>query len=342
MNNTTDSKAIDRPTVSAGDVLRARLSGADGTALRLMGAHDALGALIVERTGFDGVWASGFEISASAGFPDANLLTMTEVVDRAARMATAVRVPVLLDADTGYGNVNNVRRLVAKCERDGIAGICLEDKVYPKLNSFVEGNQQLVPAGDFAAKLIAARAERTSLVIVARTESLITGNGMDDALHRAAVYEAAGADALLIHSKVDTAREIREFCARYNGSLPVLVVPTTYPDVTTRELREHGVGGVIYANQGLRGAALAMMSVAKRIFASDSAYPVESDLLPMSAIYDLQGMGSMLHDQSTWEAQGREVAERVASGEPHTDPDRIALPVPGETPAVGKGRRVVA
>ncbi len=314
MNNIPETKAIDRPQGFAGESLRARLSSAHGATLRLLGAHDALGALIVERTGFDGVWASGFEISASAGYPDANLLTMTEVVDRAARMAAAVDVPVLLDADTGYGNVNNVRRLVAKCESDGIAGICLEDKVYPKLNSFVEGNQQLVPASDFAAKLIAARAERTTVAIVARIESLIAGAGMDDTLHRAAVYSEAGADALLVHSKADTAREIREFCTRYDGSLPILVVPTTYPDVTTRELREHGVSGVIYANQGLRGAALAMMSVAERILEADSAYPVEGDLLPMSAVYDLQGMGSMLHDQSTWEAQGREVAARVATG----------------------------
>lgn len=281
---------------------------------KLLGAHDALGAVIAERSGFDGVWASGFEMSASAGYPDASLMTMTEVVQRSAELASNVEVPVLVDCDTGFGNVNNVRRLVQLCERAGIAGICLEDKHYPKLNSFVEGSQDQVTPAEFAAKIVAATDEKHELVVVARIESLISGATMEDALHRARVYEAAGADALLIHSKLKVPREIDEFCRRYDGSLPVLVVPTTYPQASAPELKGLGASGVIYANQGLRGAVRAMTAVAESILATGSTQAIEQEIVSMGHLYDLQGMPDLLRGQQVSERAGEQIAFDVTTG----------------------------
>ncbi|MDN3260533.1 isocitrate lyase/phosphoenolpyruvate mutase family protein [Streptomyces sp. CSDS2] len=290
--------------MSKTSVLRTALTGSAIT--RFMGAHSALSAKLAEEAGFEAVWASGLEISAARALPDANILSMAECLEAAAEIAAAVDIPVLADCDSGFGGVGNVAHMVRSYESRGLAGVCIEDKQFPKMNSFVEGNQDLAPVGDFAAKITAAKEARTDedFVVVARIEAFIAGAGLDEALRRAAVYETAGADALLIHSKRGTPEEVYSFRAVYQGKLPVIVVPTTYPQVTSGELGEHGFGGVIYANQGLRASITAMRSVLAQIGGDGSTYGVEDSIATLKEVFALQNVDELLtrqqrHDELT-------------------------------------------
>jgi phosphoenolpyruvate phosphomutase len=266
---------------------------------RIMGAHSPLSARLVQDASFDAVWASGLEISATRGLPDANILSMSECLDTAAHLAEAVDIPVLADCDSGFGGVGNVVHMVRCYESRGIAGVCIEDKQFPKLNSFIEGNQDLAPLGDFAAKITAATDARRSkdFVVVARIEALIAGVGLEEALRRAAVYERAGADALLIHSKRNTPDEVFAFREQYRGVLPVIIVPTTYPQVTADELHGRGIDAVIYANQALRGAISAMRDVLAQIAVSGTTSGIEDGIAPLKDVFALQRMDELLRSQ---------------------------------------------
>ncbi|MDG4808723.1 phosphoenolpyruvate mutase [Micromonospora sp. WMMD1120] len=284
---------------------------------RIMGAHSPLSARMASEADFDAIWASGLEISALAGVPDANILSMSQSLQAAADIAAAVDIPVLADCDSGFGNVNNVVDMVQRYERAGIAGVCIEDKQYPKLNSFVEGNQDLAPVRDFTAKIIAATQVRTDpdFVVVARIEALIAGAGMDEALRRAEAYASAGADALLIHSKQSSPDQVCEFRQRFPGEIPLVVVPTTYHTVTAADLEALGFGAVIYANHALRGSIAAMQEVLEQIIQDGTSHHVESRIASLSRVFELQGMGRMLEQQVQFEklAEAR-LAELELSG----------------------------
>ncbi|MHB1447384.1 MAG: isocitrate lyase/PEP mutase family protein [Acidimicrobiales bacterium] len=171
---------------------------ADGGTVVAPGAYDALSARLIEEAGFQAVYMTGFGSAASLiGRPDIGLLSGSEMIDNARRIAGCVAVPVIADADTGYGNPINVIRTVRDYERAGVAGIHLEDQVMPKRCGHLSG-KVLVPAGDMVAKVRAAVAARTDpdFVIIARTDARAV-EGLDAALGRAALYLEAGADMLL-------------------------------------------------------------------------------------------------------------------------------------------------
>lgn len=170
----------------------------------IMEAHNGLSAKIVEETGFKGIWASGLSISASLGVRDNNEASWTQVLEVLEFMSDAVNIPILVDGDTGYGNFNNMRILVRKLEQRNIGGVCIEDKLFPKTNSFISGESQpLASIDEFCGKIKAAKDSQNNadFVVAARVEALIAGWGMDEALRRAEAYRLAGADAILIHSK---------------------------------------------------------------------------------------------------------------------------------------------
>src|SRR5215510_9371978 len=171
------------------------LFGGQGIVLAA-GAHDALSAKLAEEAGFDAIWASGFGISAVQAVPDASILTLTETLDAVRRIVDAVGIPVIADCDNGYGNAINVMRTAAEFERAGAAGICIEDNDFPKRCSFYAGvRRELVPITEHARKIEAATGARRSadFFVLARTEALIAGLGMDEARARAAAYAEAGA-----------------------------------------------------------------------------------------------------------------------------------------------------
>jgi phosphoenolpyruvate phosphomutase len=259
-------------------------------------AHNGLSAKIVEEAGFKGIWASGLAISAQLGVRDNNEASWTQVLDVIEFMSDASSLPIMLDGDTGYGNFNNVQRLVRKLEQRDIAAVCLEDKVFPKTNSFIGGNRQpLADIDEFCGKIKAGKDAQTNehFSIVARVEAFIAGWGLAEALHRAEAYHAAGADAILIHSALRTPDEILAFKTEWGGRCPVVIVPTTYYATPTEVFREHGIALVIWANHVLRAGIRAMQKTTATLFSSESLVSIEDTIAPVREVFRLQGAAAL-------------------------------------------------
>ena len=256
-----------------------------------MEAHSGLSAKIAEEAGFRALWASGLTMSASLGLRDSNEASWTQVLEVLEYMADAVRIPILVDGDTGYGNFNNVRRLVRKlCDRR-IAGVCIEDKIFPKTNSFIGEAQPLAEIEEFCGRIKAGKDSQTDddFTIVARVEALISGRGMEEALRRAEAYHAAGADAILIHSKLPVATEILTFAERWANRAPLVIVPTTYYATPTDHFRQVGVSAVIWANHLLRSAMTAMQETARLIHDEESLASIEGRVAGVQDIFRITG-----------------------------------------------------
>ena len=278
--------------------------------VKVCGAYDAMSAKLVELSGFDAVWAGSFAISAINNVPDASILTMTEFFTAASNMAHACEIPVIADCDTGYGDATNVRYMVKKYENAGIAGICIEDKTFPKQNSLLEdGNTSLLSEKDFAAKILAANEakQNKAFTIIARIEALISGIGIEQALKRAYAYEKAGADLILIHSKKITPEEIFEFSDSWKGSAPLVVIPTTYYSVNVDELIEHKIKMVIYANQTLRAAHFALSKLLKQMKNANNMSQLQNQMSSMDDIFKLQEMHDMKSQEKSIEEKLRKL-----------------------------------
>ena len=261
--------------------------------VKVCGAYDAMSAKLVEAHGFDAIWAGSFAISATHALPDASILTMTEFLNVSANIVESCKIPVIADCDTGYGGPSNVSHTVKKFESAGVAAICIEDKTFPKQNSLLkDGNNQLLSEKDFVAKILAANdvKQNKAFSIIARVEALISGIGMEEALKRAYAYEKAGADLILIHSKKISPEEIFEFSESWKGSSPLVVIPTTYYSVKIDELISHNIKMVIYANQTLRAAHLAMNNLLKKMKDANNMDDIQNEMSSMEEIFKLQEM----------------------------------------------------
>ena len=261
--------------------------------VKVCGAYDAMSAKLVELNGFDAIWAGSFAISAIHNVPDASILTMTEFFNAASNMAQTCQIPVIADCDTGYGDANNVRHMVKKYENAGIAGICMEDKTFPKQNSlFKDGKQVLISKRDFVAKLVAAKNAKKNddFIIIGRTEALIADMGIEEALDRASAYEKAGANVIFVHSRKESPDEIFEFLKRWDGKIPIMIVPTAFPTVTLNELKSHGVGMVAFAHQTTLAAFAAVSDVVKQLSKINSLSDLNIKMASMEDLFKLQGM----------------------------------------------------
>ena len=321
---------------------RLRQSRAERPVLLAAGAHDALSAKLAEEAGFDAVWASGFGISAVQAVPDANILTLTETLDAVRRICDAVEIPVVADCDNGYGNAINVMRTVTEFERAGAAGICIEDNEFPKRCSFYAGvRRDLVAPEEHARKVEAAVAARRSndFAVIARTEALIAGLGLDEAMLRARLYAEAGADAVLVHSKAKDFGELAEFAARWDLPVPLVAVPTTYPSVTVEELAAGGFRLAIFANQPLRAAIVAMRDCLRRMRETQTIASVEADIVPLDEVYRLVGVPELKANEKRFLFAGPVPPKAVilAAGTdtqtplPDQDAPRVMLDVKGKT-----------
>jgi len=262
-----------------------------------MSAHNPLSAILAEEAGFDAIWASGFELSAAYGIPDASLLSLTQHLDMTRAICERVHLPVIADIDTGYGNAINVMHVVAAYERAGVGAVVMEDKRFPKDTSLLEGGrQELVRVEEFQGKIEAAVAARQdpSLVVVARTEALIAGLGQQEALARAHAYVEAGADMILVHSKRKTPDEVLAFIAAWDGRVPIVLVPTAYPQLTEAAMRRTGkVGVVIYGNHAIRAAVTAMRQVFRQIRTEGGIAGADAAIVTVEEIFRLQGVPEM-------------------------------------------------
>lgn len=261
----------------------------------LMEAHNGLSAKIVEEARFKGIWASGLSISASMGLRDSNEASWTQVVENLEFMSDATTIPILVDGDTGYGNFNNARRLVKKLEAINIAGVCIEDKLFPKTNSFINGETQpLASIDEFCGKIKAMKdsIQDDDFVVVARVEAFIAGLGLDEALKRADAYKQAGADAILMHST--NFQDITAFMTEWQHRHPIVIVPTKYYTTPTIEFKNLGISTVIWANHNLRAAVMAMQNISKQLLNEESLVHIEDSVVSVSEVFRLQNVDELL------------------------------------------------
>jgi phosphoenolpyruvate phosphomutase len=250
----------------------------------LVEAHSGISAKIVERCKGRGIWASGFTASTAAGLRDANELSFHEMLNLLQTMDYCTSIPILVDGDTGYGNFNNARVFVKKLCSIGIAGVVYEDKVFPKINSFIEAKHKLADTAEFCGKLKACKDAQTDgdFCLVARTEALISNCGLQEALDRASSYVEAGADAIVIHSKQQSADEIINFCTAWNKKSPVIIIPTTYEALPVEVFLKLGVVCIIFANHLMRSAIKAMIETCQLLLQNKSGHG-----LPISSVKDI-------------------------------------------------------
>jgi len=280
----------------------------------LMEAHNGLSAKIAQEAGFEGIWGSGLSISAALGVRDNNEASWTQVLEVVEFMADATSVPILLDGDTGYGNFNSARRLVMKLEQRGVAGVCMEDKIFPKTNSFLRSTAQpLADMEEFAGKIRAAKAAQRDddFVVVARVEALIAGHGMEEALKRGEAYRKAGANAVLIHSRERHPDEILQFKKEWGDRLPLVIVPTKYYTTPTDVFREAGFKIVIWANHLMRSAITAMQLAAKEIYTGQTLVGVEERVAPLAEVFRLQGESELEQAEKAYLPKGGPVARGI-------------------------------
>jgi phosphoenolpyruvate phosphomutase len=270
--------------------------------VRLMEAHNGLTGLIVENAGvdaeggrreFDGMWGSSLTESTAKGKPDIEAVDVTARTNTLNDIMEVTTKPLVYDADTG-GKPEHFQFTVRTLERLGVSAAVIEDKVGLKKNSLFGTDVPQIQDSieNFCAKIKAGKAAQVTddFMIIARIESLILDQGVDDAVERAAAYINAGADGILIHSRSKTPDEIFEFCDRYaqfDQRPPLVVVPSSYNQVTEQELIDRGVNVVIYANQLLRAAYPAMMEAAKSILEHERSKEIDSKLLSIKDILEL-------------------------------------------------------
>jgi phosphoenolpyruvate phosphomutase len=270
----------------------------------IIGAHNGLSGKIGEEAGFEGLWASGFEISASYAVPDANILTMAENLSVAQMMNNSTTIPVIADCDNGYGNAINVIRCVEEYERAGIAAICMEDNVFPKRCSFYAGvKRELSPVEEHAGKIRAAKATQRDpdFMVIARTEALIAGWGMEEALMRGRAYADAGADMVLIHSKSKDPDEVISFAKQWDRpNTPLVCVPTIYKGTTVDQLHAAGFKLIIFANHAIRSSIKAMTETLTTLKREMYTGSVEDKVVPLERVYQLVGVDKMKTEETSF------------------------------------------
>ncbi len=267
-----------------------------GRLVRAAGAHNGLSARLAEEAGFEAVWASGLEISAAQGLPDISLLGLAECLAATAAIQRSVTAPVIADCDTGFGGTLNAAYTMIRYEEAGVAGICIEDKIFPKRNSFLANGHNLLSIEEFVRKLEAAKNAQafSDTILIARTEAFICGLGLQEALDRCHHYVDAKADAVLVHSRAVDSAEIISFMREWNHRAPVVVVPTTYSDFSTAEAGEAGIAMVVYANQGMRAAVAAVRDTWATVLAKGSTAAVEPRIASVKDIFAISGMDQWL------------------------------------------------
>jgi len=308
----------------------------------ILEAHNGLSAKIVEEAGFRGIWGSGLALSAQHAVRDNNELSWTQVIDTLEFMSDATSIPILLDGDTGYGDFNNMRRLVQKLEQRDIAGVCIEDKLFPKSNSFILGEQQeLEDIETFCGKIQAGKDAQKDddFCIVARVEAFIAGWGLEEAIHRGEAYRRAGADAILIHSKLSQPGEVLRFAREWDNRCPLVIVPTKYYSTPTEVFRDNNISLVIWANHLIRASIAAMQKTARTIRETESLVDIEGQAATVSEIFRLQGADELLEAEKIYAGSTRPDTSAVilaasrgeGMDELTRDRPKVMIPVAGKT-----------
>ncbi len=253
------------------------------------GAHDALSARLVQEAGFPLCVVTGAGLSMVRGYPDVGLMSMKEVVDAAGYIADAVEVPVVVDADNGYGNAINAMRTVRAFERAGVAGIHIEDQVWPKRCGHMFG-KRVIPKEEMAQKIRAALDARrdADFVVIARCDALMV-NGLEDTLDRGEAYLEAGADVLFFEMR-ESLEEIRALAERFRGRVPLLFNHSPsgmVPRLPVQEVEAMGFKIVAFYVHALMAACRTMREVLAEIRRTENAVTVWDRMVPFDQFWEI-------------------------------------------------------
>ena len=269
------------------------------------GASNALIAKLAENAGFDGVWLSSFEMHAWDRLPDASILNTADYADAVSKIADRVDIPILVDADEGGPSAINTIRMAREYSKVGASAMCIEDNTSPKRCSFYGMEVELEKPETMCGKIraIKDKSGKEGFAAIARTESLIQKKGHDVALERAKMYNDAGCDGFLIHSKSPTPDEVSKFADMYHAAdlrAPLVCVPTTYNSFTTEQMKSAGFSLAIYANYSVRAAVKILTSLFADIVNSGTLSAGNDRTVPMSEIFELIAVEEMKENQKRY------------------------------------------
>ena len=271
----------------------------------LCGSYNAMIAKLAENAGFDGVWLSSFEMHAWNRFPDASILNVADYSDAISKISDRINVPILVDADEGGPSAINTIRMAREYSKAGAWGMCIEDNPSPKRCSFYGMKMQLENPKTMVGKIRAAveKNGKSGFAVIARTESLIQGHGLDVALERARMYTDEGIDGFLIHNKDKTPENVLKFADMYHAagiSTPLVCVPTTYNQVTKKQLEDSGYRMAIYANYSVRATVKILESMFERMIKQGTLSAGNEDVVPMSKIFELIAVDELKENQEKY------------------------------------------
>ena len=269
------------------------------------GASNAMIAKLAENAGFNAVWLSSFEMHAWNRFPDASILNVADYADAISKIADRVKVPILVDADEGGPSAINTIRMAREYSKAGAWGMCVEDNPSPKRCSFYGMKKELEKTSTTVGKIKAAleKNNKPGFAVIARTESLIQGRGIDVAMERARAYTDAGCDGFLIHNKNKTPDEVQEFCERYHAAgltTPLVIVPTTYNQMTTQQMKDSGVSLAIYANYSVRATVKVLEELFNKLIQGGTLSAGNDLVVPMTKIFALIAVDEMKENQEKY------------------------------------------
>ena len=266
-------------------------------------AHSGLSGLVAEKLNFDFIWESSLTDSASKGLPDASIVGNESRLHTIDEILNVTTKPMIVDGDTG-GDEDNFRFLIKRLENQGVSAVIVEDKVFPKRNSFGGTVSSGMENPEIFAQKLKVGVETKStenFLIIARLESLIAGLGMNETLSRAEKYINAGVDGIMIHSKIKDPKEVLDFIPKFEkictniGRRPYLIaVPTTYNSIKDNELFKSGVDIIIHANHLLRASYNAMTETAKLILDSERSYEADSQISSVKEIFSVVGYDKII------------------------------------------------
>ena len=271
----------------------------------ICGASNAMIAKLAENAGFDAVWLSSFEMHAWNRFPDASILNVADYADAISKIADRIQVPILVDADEGGPSAINTIRMAREYSKAGAWGMCIEDNPSPKRCSFYGMKKELEKTNTTVGKIKAAleKNNKPGFAVVARTEALIQGRGIPVALERARAYTDAGCDGFLIHNKNKTPDEVQRFCDAYLDAgltTPLVIVPTTYNQITKKQMSECGISVAIYANYSVRATVKILEAMFASIVKNQTLSAGNDFVVPMTKIFDLIAVEEMKENQQKY------------------------------------------
>lgn len=269
------------------------------------GASNALIAKLAENAGFDGVWLSSFEVHAWNRFPDASILNVADYSDAISKISDRIDIPILVDADEGGPSAINTIRMAREYSKAGAWGMCIEDNPSPKRCSFYGMKKELEKTKTTVGKIKAAveKNNKEGYAVIARTEALIQGKGINVAMERAKAYTEAGCDGFLIHNKNSTPDEVFRFAEQYHKEgieTPLVIVPTTYNEITVQQMKDAGVSLAIYANYSVRATVNILQEMFTQIIDGGTLSAGNNKVVPMSTIFDLIAVDELKENQERY------------------------------------------